>query len=404
MKLTKLLYENVLNEFNKNEIEAISTKLNIQRTPELEQILNKLKSQGVNYKELKLKLGSEIKSIEDLNSLVTTSKTDIRKSDKKDAKVILDNDKFFIVRPESTEASCYYGKGTKWCTAGISNNQFNNYRIKNKVTIYYIFDKLKKEDPRWSKVAIAIYPEGTKFINQNQQSIEAFDAKDKSIDAEEYLKVKGLNLNLFTNVKSTKELWNLDYIVKGTYTKNSDGTIDVIGNVNFNEMYLGKIPYKFGKVTGNFVCSYNKLTSLEGAPESVGRKFICSNNELTSLEGAPKLVKGEFDCSYNKNLTSLEGAPKEVGSLQCSSTKLTSLQWSPAKVNVNYDCSNNELKSLKGAPLKIKGQFDCSNTNVTSLEGAPKEVGGNFICYKNSKKFTEEDVRQISNIKGKVFL
>ena len=91
MKLRKLLYENVLNEFNKNEIQAIATKLKIDRSPDLEKILNKLKSQGMNYKELKLKLGSEIKSIEDLNSLVTTSKTDTRKTQKKDADIILTN-------------------------------------------------------------------------------------------------------------------------------------------------------------------------------------------------------------------------------------------------------------------------------------------------------------------------
>ena len=61
---------------------------------------------------------------------------------------------------------------------------------------------------------------------------------------------------------------------------------------------------------GDFYCSYNKLTSLAGAPKSVGGYFYCNSNQLTSLAGAPKHVGGEFDCSYNK-LNSLAGAPKQ---------------------------------------------------------------------------------------------
>ena len=37
--------------------------------------------------------------------------------------------------------------------------------------------------------------------------------------------------------------------------------------------------------------------------------FNCYNNKLTTLEGAPSSVGGDFSCSFNNNLTSLEGAP-----------------------------------------------------------------------------------------------
>jgi hypothetical protein len=33
----------------------------------------------------------------------------------------------------------------------------------------------------------------------------------------------------------------------------------------------------------------------------VGGDFICSYNQLTSLDGAPNHVGGDFDCSDNKN-------------------------------------------------------------------------------------------------------
>ena len=36
----------------------------------------------------------------------------------------------------------------------------------------------------------------------------------------------------------------------------------------------------YTEVTRDFYCAHNKLTSLEGAPRSVGGKFYCSNNPL----------------------------------------------------------------------------------------------------------------------------
>ena len=53
----------------------------------------------------------------------------------------------------------------------------------------------------------------------------------------------------------------------------------------------------------------SQLTTLEGAPQSVGGDFSCHNNQLTSLEGAPKSVGEDFDCINNK-LTTFRGIPE----------------------------------------------------------------------------------------------
>ena len=52
-------------------------------------------------------------------------------------------------------------------------------------------------------------------------------------------------------------------------------------------------------MSGYFYCSYNKITSLEGYPTSVGGHFNCSNNQITSLEGCPESVGGDFICNGN---------------------------------------------------------------------------------------------------------
>ena len=138
------------------------------------------------------------------------------------------------------------------------------------------------------------------------------------------------------------EEWLKEYNIKN-YTINDDLTIDVNGFVFLNKENLKEFPdyIQFGVVKGFFDCSFNKLTSLEGAPEKVGEAFSCNHNRLTSLEGAPKRVRRSFNCDHNK---------------------------------------------------------------LTSLEGAPKEVGRSFYCSGNKVQFTEEDVRKVCNVKGEIIL
>ena len=75
----------------------------------------------------------------------------------------------------------------------------------------------------------------------------------------------------------------------------------IIGNVDLTSLYFKRLPdiLKDITVSGNFGCSYNNLTSLEGAPSNVGRFFDCNYNNLTSLTGAPTNVGGDFHCYGN---------------------------------------------------------------------------------------------------------
>lgn len=137
-------------------------------------------------------------------------------------------------------------------------------------------------------------------------------------------------------INSICQKYNIrDYII------NDDGTVDVDGSVLLSSHELTKLPLRFRKVSGYFDCSYNKLTSLEGAPEYVGFYFDCSNNKLTTLEGAPEYVSGFF-CSHNR-LISLEGAPKSVRDFYCSYNKLTSLEGAPTSLSGDFCCDLNPI-------------------------------------------------------------
>ena len=151
------------------------------------------------------------------------------------------------------------------------------------------------------------------------------------------------NYNYWESVSICKK-----YNIKN-YTINSDGLIDVNGDVDLrgsrfwdefkssklgvaNNWTLDTLPLKFGKVSGSFDCRYNNLETLEGCPKEVGGDFYCSDNKLTTLvgcpvevrrflggdnlfsdlTGCPQFINGDFNVSDNKNLVSLKGGPKKV--------------------------------------------------------------------------------------------
>ena len=75
-----------------------------------------------------------------------------------------------------------------------------------------------------------------------------------------------------------------------------------------------KLPVE-GKWEGNFFCYDLDLTSLEGAPTSVGGYFDCYGNQLTSLKGAPTSVSGHFNCANNR-LASLKDVHKQIKKIE----------------------------------------------------------------------------------------
>ena len=76
-------------------------------------------------------------------------------------------------------------------------------------------------------------------------------------------------------------------------TVNSDGTYSSNGDVDLSGLGLVILPVKFKEVKGNFDCTNNKLTSLEGAPEKVGGNFYCSYNPV-SVDELEKTIKRNY--------------------------------------------------------------------------------------------------------------
>lgn len=197
-----------------------------------------------------------------------------------------------------------------------------------------------------------------------------------------------------------KEWIKNNYKITGKLTISDDFVVDCDGGVYVKNKSITSLTnglFRWGKVEGNFTCSFTLITSLEGAPEEVGKNFDCSDCvKLKTLEGSPVYVGGNFGCDGCRSLKSLKGAPEEVRSnFNCSDcVNLESLEGAPKEVGAGFYCSQcNSLTSLKGSPKKVGGYFNCRKCiNLKTLEGAPEKIGERLNCrYCDNLKITDSD-------------
>ncbi len=128
-----------------------------------------------------------------------------------------------------------------------------------------------------------------------------------------------------------------------------------------------------------------ELTTLKGIPEKMAYLDV-RQNFLTSLKFAPKIVDKTVDLSYNKKLSSLVGAPESVGlhfiALQCG---FKTLEGCPREVTADFVVSQNtQLHTLEGGPVKVGGSYNCAATGIKTLEFIAREI--NTINAPNYKK------------------
>jgi len=149
--------------------------------------------------------------------------------------------------------------------------------------------------------------------------------------------------------------------VKGTF-EITNGVCHVHGDVKIKRYYEDTLPIQFGYISGDFNCSENNLKYSTNFPRQVKGEFNCGDNQLTEILNGPLFVDGD------------------------------------------YACYNNKLTSLKGVTEKIDGSFYCVGNYLETLEDGPISVKKNYYCADNEEDFTEEYVRTVCHVSGKVFV
>jgi len=238
-------------------------------------------------------------------------------------------------------------------------------------------------------------------------------------------------------------------IPKNKYSVRKDGLINVNGDVTVpikefvsdglrgrvEETVASKLPVKFGRVTGDFICSADTSTydptwyspfadeakttakndwsrtksfsdfplgSLVGFPEYVGGDCRISGLRVKTLTGCPQEIGGHFIAQGLKAITALVGGPRKVGgnydvsfstiettkgiegceigqSLVLSHSKITALDGKPGSVGKDVDVSCTDLLTTLGLPDRVEGNLFMRNLpKLMALRGMPKYIGDNL--------------------------
>ena len=115
---------------------------------------------------------NQFKSLEEIITAINNHENKVRRTVKSvdGANIVYEDDRFTVVTPQTHKASCYYGAGTKWCTASMNgSSHFDNYNVEGK--LFYILDKKAKSNDKYYKVALLQKYDGDKTF---------YDATDKA--------------------------------------------------------------------------------------------------------------------------------------------------------------------------------------------------------------------------------
>ena len=260
---------------------------------------------------------------------------------------------------------------------GVADGTTQIYSIRDErgephVTFEVRGNSIKQVKGKQNKRPVAKYmPAVQEFVRKNKFEIDG-DIKNTGL------------------IKQDGEYYDIFHLPRGFVIK---------GDLDLSDMGLTELPdLSTVTVRGNFDCRNNQLTSLKGAPQSVGGDFNCNKNLLTTLKGAPQSVVGGFYCIQNL-LKTLEGAPQSVGwDFNCWFNQLTTLKGAPQSVGGGFYCMHNLLMTLEGAPQNVGSDFDCSENLLTTLGDVRLNIGGRFISGKGCLQSEYESMKQSKTV------
>jgi hypothetical protein len=159
---------------------------------------------------------TDINQYQNLNELLTDIQT-YENRNRRDVKkveggnVVFDDGRFFVVNPLDHNASCYYGKGTKWCTAAETDSHFKRYNEDGK--LFYIIDRSKPTSDPLYKVALLRKFDGDKTYYDTKDEyvrsgwiLDTLKLKEILTKIDSYLSSEfGAQLKIYTDKEAAKK-------------------------------------------------------------------------------------------------------------------------------------------------------------------------------------------------------
>lgn len=101
------------------------------------------------------------------NALAAKEEQDAAKTvDKGEAETVFENEAVRIIVPKNEAASCYYGQGTRWCTAGRDNNMYDRYARDGDLYI------LLPKQPKYDGEKYQLHFSSGQFMDEGDNSVE----------------------------------------------------------------------------------------------------------------------------------------------------------------------------------------------------------------------------------------
>jgi hypothetical protein len=178
------------------------------------------------------------------------TKTQLKRSKiQGDFHVIKDDEDWLIIVPLNKDASCYFGKNTRWCVTKRSESHFEEYFYESYIALIYFIKK--KTNQKW---AMADY--------LRKDKAEYFDVEDTQIAEDEFLEQTGIESSLLDQIDEDvrfgelndkiidsieyydRKVYELSYEIKNLDYNELSGEIEEriieLGNQGLLEKYLGK--------------------------------------------------------------------------------------------------------------------------------------------------------------------
>lgn len=112
----------------------------------------------------------------------TQAKRDSLKA-KSESSIVYEDEHVRVIRPNTEHASCYYGKGTKWCiSATSSQNYYNSYTAQGRAFYFMFWAGAPSPEHPYAKVAMVV--DASDHYGDPQVE-EYFDSPDDSQSASE---------------------------------------------------------------------------------------------------------------------------------------------------------------------------------------------------------------------------
>lgn len=123
-----------------------------------------------------------IGSITALKTIVSEA-SNKRKEKEEEKKIdpIYEDSDWYVIKVNSTQASCKYGQGTRWCISATHDNRYDNYSKDNEWDIYFIINKKDNKVSPTYKLALLV-------SRKDPDTIQVYDSEDDRIQKIDYIR------------------------------------------------------------------------------------------------------------------------------------------------------------------------------------------------------------------------